>query len=396
MSGVGFLLAAYAASRLFYLISGFLLAKFVPTSSFQLITSDMPPGSMSIWSHWDGEQYVSLALHGYLNGPKNVSPAFFPMFPLLVRSVSEIFGGPLSKGALSDWGILVSLLFLPFAFYFIYEIARDGWDERVAKRAVLALAFFPTTFFLNAAYTESLFIALSAGSLWAIRVRKNLLLGSILAALAAGTRNVGVLLIVPLICEWIRQGGIKESRERWRGLYLALAPLGLIVYMGYLWIKFGDPLLFYSGQKNWGREATGPLVTATRAWETAVREAGALRGPGIWTHPSVENLANHLASANLFNMAFLIFGVVVLLGAARELPASLTIYSFLLIAPATLFGTVETPLMGIPRYMLVAFPVFIALGLLARRKVIFAGWLILSTTVSIILCALFVSWRFVA
>jgi hypothetical protein len=78
------------------------------------------------------------------------------------------------------------------------------------------------------------------------------------------------------------------------------------------------------------------------------------------------------------------------------LPLSLTIYSLLLIVPPALFGTPDVPLMGIPRYVLVAFPVFIVLGLLARRKLLFYGWLILSAIMSIILCALFVSWRFVA
>jgi hypothetical protein len=78
---------------------------------------------------------------------------------------------------------LLSLLLLPFAFYFIYEVAREGWGERVAKGTILALAFFPTTFFLNAAYTESLFLALSAGSLWAMRVKGNLLFACILAGL---------------------------------------------------------------------------------------------------------------------------------------------------------------------------------------------------------------------
>ena len=41
-------LAVFATSRIFYLVSGFLLAKFVPTSSHQLTTTDVPPGS-SIW-----------------------------------------------------------------------------------------------------------------------------------------------------------------------------------------------------------------------------------------------------------------------------------------------------------------------------------------------------------
>jgi hypothetical protein len=127
ISAVGFVLAVYATSRMFYLILGSLLAKVVPTASFQRFTSDVPSGSMNIWSHWDGEHYVALALDGYLNGPKDVSPAFFSMYPLLVRSFSELFGGPLSEEALSQWGPLLSLLFLPFAFYFIYDIALEEW-----------------------------------------------------------------------------------------------------------------------------------------------------------------------------------------------------------------------------------------------------------------------------
>jgi hypothetical protein len=358
---------------------------------------DVPAGSMSIWSHWDGEHYVALALYGYLHEPMNVSPAFFPMYPLLLKSVPALFGTPLSKEGLSYWGSLLSLLFLLFAFYFVYDLTRNEWDDRVAKGTILALAFFPTSFFFNAAYTESMFLALSAGSIWAIRVRKNLLLACILAAFATATRNVGIFLIVPLVYEWIKQGGLKEPKERWRGLYLALAPSGLIAYMGYLWIKFGDPLLFYSSQKNWERESAGPLATATRAWETAVEAAVVLRDPMLWAHPSVQNMVDHFGNAHsVYNLAILIFALVVLLAGIRELPLSLTIYSLLLIVPAALFGTPEMPLMGIPRYVLVAFPIFIVLGLLARKKFLIAGWLIVSALVSIILCGLFVSWRFVA
>ena len=91
-----------------------------------------------------------------------------------------------------------------------------------------------------------------------------------------------------------------------------------------------------------------------------------------------------------------VFAAVVLLAGLRDLPLSLSIYGFLLVAPATLFGTPESPLMGTPRYVLVAFPLFIVLGLLSRNRPIFGGWLLLSTLVSLVLCGLFVSWRFVA
>ena len=392
-TGVAFVLAVYAASRLFYLISGSLLAYVVPTSSFQRVTLDVPFRSMNIWSHWDGEHYVALAMGGYLQPPENVSPAFFPLYPLLLRSFAELFGGPISKEALSVWAPLLSLLFLPFALYFIYQIALNEFDEGVARATVLTLAFFPTTFFLNAAYTESLFLSLSAGALWAVRVRKDLLVACILAALAGATRNVGVFLMVPLIYEWIKD----IENYRWRGIYLLVAPCGLLAYMGYLWVRFGDPLLFYSAQKSWGRQATGPLDTVARAWASAVEGAGGLLDPGLWAHPALSKVANHLAGAgNFFNLAIFVFAVVVLLAGLRELPLSLLVYGLLLVVPATLFGTPESPLMGTPRYVLVAFPIFIVLGLLSRNKPLFGGWLALSALASLLPCALFVSWRFVA
>jgi hypothetical protein len=392
-TGVAFVLAVYAASRLFYLISGSLLAYLVPTSSFQRATLDVPSGSMNIWSHWDGEHYVRLAMGGYLHHPDNVSPAFFPLYPLLLRSFAELFGGPITKEALSVWAPLLSLLFLPFALYFIYRIALDAFDERVAKGTVLILAFFPTTFFLNAAYTESMFLALSAGSLWAMRVRKDLLVACVLAGFAAATRNVGVFLVAPLIYEWIKD----IERFRWRGIYLLLAPGGLFAYMGYLWVRFGDPLLFYSAQERWGRQATGPLDTASRAWVSAVEGVGRLLDPDLWAHPSLRNVANQLAGAsNFFNLTFFVFAMVVLLAGLRYLPLSLTVYGLLLVAPATLFGTPGSPLMGTPRYVLVAFPVFIVLALLFRTRLLLGGWLVMSTLISLALCGLFVSWRFVA
>jgi len=392
-TGVAFVLAVYAASRLFYLISGSLLAYLVPTSSFQRVTLDVPSGSMNIWSHWDGEHYVRLAMGGYLHPPDDVSPAFFPLYPLLLRSFAELFGGPITKEALSVWAPLLSLLFLPFALYFIYRIALDAFHERVAKGTVLILAFFPTTFFLNAAYTESMFLALSAGSLWAMRVRKDLLVACVLAGFAAATRNVGVFLVAPLTYEWIKD----IERFRWRGIYLLLAPGGLFAYMGYLWVRFGDPLLFYSAQESWGRQATGPLDTASRAWVSAVEGAGRLLDPDLWAHPSLRNVANQLAGAsNFFNLAFFVFAMVVLLAGSRYLPLSLTAYGLLLVAPATLFGTLGSPLMGTPRYVLVAFPVFIVLALLFRTRLLLGGWLVMSTLISLALCGLFVSWRFVA
>ena len=391
--GLLFVLLVCGASRLLYLVAGSLFASVVPVSRFQTVTMDVPFGRMGLWSHWDGEHYVALAAGGYLRPPEQVSPAFFPLYPLLMRSFAELFGGPVSWSTLSVWGPMISLMALPFALFFVYRIAEDGWDAGVARGAVLALAFFPTAFFLNAAYTESLFLALSAGALWAARVRKDLFLACLLAGLATATRNVGVFLLVPLAYEWFRN----KDLYRWRGLYLALAPSGLVAYATYLWLRFGGPLLFYTDQQKWGREPAGPLATAAKAWQAAVEGVGRLLDPGLWSDPSLANLADHLAGAsNFYNLLFFLFALAILLAGLRDLPPGLALYAFLLVLPAALFGTPQSPLMGAPRYVLVAFPLFIVLGLLARNRPVFVTGLALSTALSLVFCALFVSWRFVA
>lgn len=244
--GLRFVLLVYGTSRLFYLVVGIIFAATLPISPFHASTTDVPFGTLNIWAHWDGEHYANLAASGYLEPPNDMSPAFFPLYPLLMWAFAVLFGGPTSPEVLALWGVGISLTALPFALYFVYQIADRDWGERAARRTVLVLAFFPTAFFLNAAYTESLFLALSAGALWAVMVRKNLLLACALAGLATATRNVGVFLLVPLAYEWLRNA----DYYRWRLVYLVLAPSGLVAYMGYLWWRFEEPLLFYTEQEN--------------------------------------------------------------------------------------------------------------------------------------------------
>ena len=391
--GLVFVLLVYAASRLFYLWAGALFASVMPVGRFQRITADVPHGTMNLWSHWDGEHYVALAASGYLQPPENTSPAFFPLYPLLIRGLATLFGGPFSQPALSVWGVLVSLIALPFALYFVYRIAEDGWGVHAARVAVLTLALFPTSFFLNAAYTESLFLALSAGSLWALRVRKDLLLACLLAGLATATRNVGVFLLAPLVYEWLR-----NAREyRWRGACLALAPSGLVAYAAYLWWRFGDPLLFYTQQSRWGREPTGPIDTLLGALTRGGQSIAGLFSSRLWTDPYLGRVADALQVANnAYNLIFLGLALALLVAGLKVLPPDLSVYSLLLILPPTLFGTPQGPLMGLPRYVLVAFPLFIVLGVLLRDRRALGGWLAASTAFSLLLCALFVSWRFVA
>ena len=224
-------------------------------------------------------------------------------------------------------------------------------------------------------------------------MRLRILLACLLAGLATATRNVGVFLLVPLFLTWFAD----RQRYGWRAAYLALAPSGLAAYAAYLWWRFGDPLLFYTQQSRWGREATGPLDTLLGALTRGGQGIAGLFSPRLWADPSLGRVADALAATNnAYNLIFLGLALALLVAGLKVLPPDLSAYSLLLILPPTLFGTPQGPLMGLPRYVLVAFPLFIVLGALLRDRRPLTVWLAASAAFSLVLCALFVTWRFVA
>jgi Gpi18-like mannosyltransferase len=159
---------------------------------------------------------------------------------MLVRAVAHVM-----PGGLVTWGVGVSLVAALAGLFFVYRRAEEIYDEKAAQAATLAMAFFPTAFFFNAFYTEALFLALSAGTVWAALVRRNLLLAGVLGGLAAATRNPGVLLLIPLGYEWLR--GREEFGLRVLAC-LGLVPAGLVAYVAFLWVRFGEPLIFVHEQ----------------------------------------------------------------------------------------------------------------------------------------------------
>jgi len=221
--------------------------------------------------------------------------------------------------------------------------------------------------------------------------------GVCVSGVAAATRNVGLFLVVPLAFEWLR-GGAGREYAWWRAAAcLALAPSGLFWYAVYLWLRSGDLFLFYSAQSYWSRRPTDPLTFATRVFTEAYEGLMGLFRPQPLADTALEDMMGRLnGTTDTYNLLLLLFAVALLLLGLRVLPFSLSAYTFLLVVPAMFFGKPETPLMGFPRYVLVAFPLFIVLAVLLKERRLLAFWLVLSTVLSLVFCAEFVSWRFVA
>jgi hypothetical protein len=60
------------------------------------------------------------------------------------------------------------------------------------------------------------------------------------------------------------------------------------------------------------------------------------------------------------------------------------------------FGSKNDPLMSLPRYLLVAFPLFVALGTLLKNRLLLTAWVAGSALLSLSLVALFVNWYYVS
>ena len=346
-----------------------------------------PPGFLNYWAHWDGAWYSEIATKGYgARDPQ--STAFFPLFPLLVGiGNSALGGGP------ALWGVLVSLAATLFATYFVYRVAEKLGGAPVARAATLSFSFFPTAFFLNAPYTEALFVAFTVGSYWAAYVRRDLLLAGLLGALAAATRNLGVLLLVPLLYEWLR-----HRREfGLRGLLaLGLVPAGLLGYAAFLRARFGDPLLFAKQQKAyWGRELADPGETLGRAWTAAADGTRYVLDPA--TLFLSRDPVGALSASNTLNLLFLALFLVLMGIGFAVLPPGLSAYTFAITLLPVLTPTPAFPLMSLPRFMLGAFPLFLVLGyVLSRNRPALYAWLVLSGALGAALTAMFATWRWVA
>jgi hypothetical protein len=212
------------------------------------------------WNSWDAQHYVRIAEEGYHVGPG--FPAFFPLYPILIRAFDVIVpGGPLISALvvanLAAWGALVML----------HRLADHEFGPRVAQRATWYLAAFPMGFYLFIGYNESLFLLLAIAALYAGR-RGHWWLAGTMGALSSATRLFGVLLMVPLAVEYLRQIGWRPRGLRPDVLGIAMVPLGVIAYSVYCLIDLGSPLAFSIAQDQWGRQYTFP----GGAWLTAIEQ----------------------------------------------------------------------------------------------------------------------------
>jgi hypothetical protein len=325
------------------------------------------------WNGWDAGLYVRIAEHGYHLGPG--FPAFFPLYPLLVHLGDAVLPGDALVSAL-----VVANLAALGALAVLHRLAEHEFGPRVAQRTIWYLAAFPTGFFLFIGYNESLFIMLVAGALYAGR-RGHWWLAGTLGALSSATRLFGVLLVVPLAVEYLRQIGWQPRRIRPDVLGPALVPLGVLGYSVYCLVELGNPLAFSVAQGQWGRRYTFP----GDAWLVATRQMSGHR-----------LLEPHTLGALLDTTTILVAVTLLILCVAgpfrfRRDQLYLVVQAALTLALLMSTETAGRAIQSSPRYTLEAVAVFLVLARMGANRVVDRAVLMIGTALHAVFLMIFMA-----
>ena len=295
------------------------------------------------------------------SGPAGTAFGSFPLYPAAVGLLGHVLFGHYVLA-----GILVSLTTGLASFVLLYRLAEARLGAEGARRTVLYLAVFPMALFLQAVYSESLYLLLSIAA-FMLAERRRFLGAGVVVGLALLTRPVAVALLVGLaVIAW-------QARDRLKALaQLAVAIPIAAIYPVLLWIQRGDPWDFVNAQGVWSRHlsSAGPLGgiwDGLRAGWAGIRQLAS----GSHTHtywPAVSGTdPMRVAAVNLECLVALVLFASLTVVAWRRFGTPYGLFAALSLAIPLSYPSERWPLLSMPRFGLVIFPLFMALAVVGRK-----------------------------
>jgi len=318
-------------------------------------------------NHWDSGWYATIAQDGYYYlGPKVQSPvAFFPGYALLLR--------PLIAVGVNRYiaGELVTLLCGLAALFLLLK-----WEAKVRVRQRLkpgtsdtaALAVYPFAFYLyGVMYSDATYLLLAVSAFICLEDDRPAL-AAVFGALATACRPIAPALMVGLLARSIELRVRSGQKIRVVDLLPAFAGLGLAAYMFYLWRAFDDPLAFAH-------------VQSAAGWD---------QGPGLATWAKLEWFRVLFPrSAPIVAVRLVGHALATLAALALVIPTWKKLgpgYGLYCLIAVGLPALSSKDFMGLGRYAIAAFPIFLALGvMLDERPRVKRAWLALSAAVLLVL-----------
>ncbi len=383
------ILFGFLAWKIFCLLVAFLATFFIilnPKFTPMLLFGARLPYLLWVWGNFDGMHYMEIAQNGY----HTLENAFFPFYPLLIKTLMLSLNRFFYLNYLLSAQI-ISGLSLFFALLVIYSITVIDKVKKIFPLLLLIILTFPTSFYYGAVYNDSLFLLLACLTILFSR-KKSFLTASIFAFLATLTRLNGLALVFIILFEYASfDWNKKEIKARFFEAFslkkikeskvfsVILVPIAFVLYLFYTQLVAGSWTAVFSSMKGWGQDKLIlPPQVVFRYFKIIV------------LNPSF-TLPYLIAFFELFSVVFYIF---LLIYSWKKIRLSYWLFFAASILIPSLTGTFQ----GMPRYGLHLFPFFIAITLFLENKNL-AVKIIYFTVVLILLIAgisLFTRGYFVA
>jgi Gpi18-like mannosyltransferase len=332
---------------------------------------------------WDALWYQRIVTQGY--SATDGTAQFHPLYPWMANPLARIGISPTLSLL-----IITSLAGIAL-FYCFIKLAQFDLTPKDSFFALILFALAPPAFILFAPYAEALFLL--AAVLCMIFIRKKLWwLAGLMGGLAALTRQQGIFLLIPMAWELWEGADRKLSKliRMWRDWFaLGLIPVGMLVWLVYRAISLNDMHVNIAHFQEFVYSiAISPSATQVVPNQQFIWPWLALKNSlvKLFTQPDIDLWVN------------IIIAVIFLLLLAiswRKLRLSYRLYSLGItwISFSYYTGSVH-PYMGLPRHLLLAFPVFIGLAVVIKNKWTRLVFLGLSAVVMTFLLVLYVlnSW----
>ena len=298
------------------------------------------------WYRWDAQYYVWATSRGF--SVEDGSASFHPLLAVLAKPIFYLTGSPL-------FGLLFVATLATLGLYFAFHrLARVDLEDHDAWRATLLFIVFPGSYVFYAPYTESTFLLFAVLLFYFARERRWLLAG-VCGALATLTRQQGLFLMVPLVME------LWSAKER-RPLVFSSALLIPIAYG--LWILYRTFALAdsYPDLSSFHGLIYSTIISRSAHQVVAEQDflfplhALYLAFVKLWQDHNVPTITDLVLGACM---------IVITVLSWRNLRNSYRAYVLIILIVSFGYHTgmqVSSPYMGLPRHLLLAFPIFIGLA----------------------------------
>jgi hypothetical protein len=333
---------------------------------------------LSPWLRWDAVWYLRIVENGYQ--AHDGTAQFHPLYPWLASIFSSLGINPILS-------LLLVSSFAGFGYLFVsIQLAHLDLSQSNTQFSLLLTILAPAAFVLFAPYSEALFLLCAVGSLYLARKQRWWLSG-IAGGLAVLTRQQGLFLILPIAWElWEATG--KTWRSAWKSwrqwLSLCLIPIGYTIWLIYRLVILNDLSV---NLQNFHTIVYSLLISSSA---TEVVPAQAFIWPWkalyfavikVFQTPDLDIWVNIISA--LYFLVLLILGWKSMRVSYRIYVLAITIISF------SYFTGLQHPYMGLPRHLLLAFPVFWAVTPHLNRPIIRPFVIILGSIWMLFMVSLF-------